>query len=421
MEADDLSTAADNLEALLEQMDDYQDSEWISYESPVILADEYMVEGPIHDLEKEIWKRYSAEEPVTMSVSLPENEDGYRVRVAEGEPYLKDVVIEVDDTSIDIAQITGFSGGKCKLTAQIQTDAVADALQAHRYIEEIAAKYKPSADTGEDAGYVPDETWDDIVLPEDVEERIRDRILRPLVHPGIYESVGLDIEKGVLLEGPPGTGKTLLARVIAGEYDAEFYSVSTNHFTDSLYGQSEQNVSDIFEKAREGEDPAIIFVDEIDSLLKNRNEPNTHDATTRIVTEFLKNLDGVEPLENVMVIGATNRYDALDPAVIRTGRFGERITLRKPGYEARKEILDVHTRDGNFADDIDYAEIAEQTEDFVGSDISDLVDEARWNAIRRADDVDETQVTAEDFENALETVREQADETGTASHSVGFE
>lgn len=415
----------DDLESFLDNVGAYQQSEGdkIRYADPVILRDEYMLEEPVTSFERELWRRYVEQgDTVEISVRSPDSgrhkNDGYVVRLLDDETYIEEGVLETGDAQIAISQNTGYSGDRCKLEAKIQAATESAARQIHGYIDDIADTYAPvETDTEQEVGHVPDETWDDIVLPDDVEERVQDRILRPLENPGVYESVGLGIESGVMLEGAPGTGKTLLARVIAGEHDAEFYSVAISDITDKYYGNSEDNVRDVFDQARNTDGSAIIFLDEADSLLQDRDTMYTNEATRRVVNEFLQQMDGMEPLENVMVLGATNRYDALDPAVTRPGRFGERISLGEPDLAAREEILKVHARDGNFADDIDYAAIAEQATDLVGADLRDLVDEARWNAVRHADDVNDAVVTADDFMDALDTMdddgRDDADSLDT--------
>ncbi|MGC9021487.1 MAG: AAA family ATPase, partial [Candidatus Methanodesulfokora sp.] len=225
--------------------------------------------------------------------------------------------------------------------------------------------------------------------------------------------------KGVLLYGPPGTGKTLLAKAVANESGANFISISGPEIMSKFYGESERRLRKIFEEA-ERNAPSIIFIDEIDSIAPNRNEA-MGDVERRVVAQLLSLMDGLKSRGDVVVIGATNRPDAIDPALRRPGRFDREIELPVPDKEARKEILQIHMRNVPLAKDVKIDEIAEITHGFVGADLAALVREAAMAALRRvlpSIDVDaesiplevleKLKVTRDDINEALKMVQPSA-------------
>lgn len=257
-------------------------------------------------------------------------------------------------------------------------------------------------------------TWDDVVLPDEIMQRVQKRALGPLQYPEIFERVDMEAPTGVMLEGEPGIGKTLLARVVASEVDANFYEVNANDITSMWYGQSEERMQEVFDHAQEEDGPTILFFDEADTLMQDRDQGFGNDATRRVVNTVLSNMDGMDDIGDVMVFAATNRYDAIDPAAKRPGRFDDCISVPIPDQTAREQILEVHTREGPFADDIDYDRIARKARDYTGSDIDGLVQEAKWQAVLRAgggdlpadeDDLEgvleDVQITEQDFEDAF--------------------
>ena len=243
-------------------------------------------------------------------------------------------------------------------------------------------------------------------------DRIREMIEMPLAEPEQFRRLGIDPPSGVLLHGPPGTGKTLIARAVANEVDAYFDTISGPEIVSKYKGESEERLREAFEQAAKNA-PAILFVDEIDSIAGSRDEDA--DMENRVVAQLLTLMDGLEDRGRVVVIGATNRVDAVDPALRRGGRFDREIEIGVPGEAGRREILDVHTREMPLADDVDLDRIAAQTHGFVGADLASLTTEAAMSALRAdrepaaeseegGDDGGRMVVTQADFETALAVV-----------------
>ncbi len=212
-------------------------------------------------------------------------------------------------------------------------------------------------------------------------QRIREMIELPLRYPEVFERLGIDAPKGVLLNGPPGCGKTLIARIIAQETEANFFSVSGPEVIHKFYGESEAHLRKIFEEAgRKG--PSIIFLDEVDSIAPRRDQV-TGEVEKRVVAQLLALMDGLNKRQNVIVIAATNLPNALDPALRRPGRFDREITIPIPDRDGRREILDIHSRGMPLADDVQMEQIADITHGFVGADLEALCREAAMGALRR--------------------------------------
>lgn len=252
-----------------------------------------------------------------------------------------------------------------------------------------------------------DITYEDIGGLDDELEQIREMIELPLSDPALFHRLGVDPPKGVLLHGPPGTGKTLIAKAVANEVNAHFETISGPEIVSKYKGDSEERLRETFENASQNS-PAIVFVDEIDSIGGSRDEEA--DMENRIVTQLLTLMDGIGTRDEVVVIGATNRVDTLDPALRRGGRFDREIEIGVPDESGRREILDVHTRGMPLADSVDLDQIASRTHGFVGADIHSLSTEAAMNALRRyrADENDEMSVTREDFEASMAAVEPSA-------------
>ncbi|MGB9632910.1 MAG: CDC48 family AAA ATPase [Chloroflexaceae bacterium] len=241
--------------------------------------------------------------------------------------------------------------------------------------------------------------------------RIREMIELPLRHPEVFDRLGIDPPKGVLLHGPPGCGKTLIARAVAAETSAHFIHINGPEIIDRYYGASESNLRNAFEEARRRA-PAIIFIDEIDAIAPRREDMGgDRQIERRVVAQLLTLMDGLESRGNVIVIGATNLPNMLDPALRRPGRFDREISISVPDATARHEILEIHTRGMPLADDVDLRALAARTHGYVGADLAALCREAAMSALRRAmPELDrgastvalqDLQVTAPDFTSAL--------------------
>jgi len=226
-----------------------------------------------------------------------------------------------------------------------------------------------------------DVTYDDIGGVGGTVEQVREMIELPLKHPELFNRLGIDPPKGVLLHGPPGTGKTLLARAVANEADANFFSIAGPEIMGRHYGESEQRLREMFQQA-EQQAPSIIFIDEIDSIAPKRSEV-TGELERRVVAQLLTLLDGLEPRQNVVVIGATNRVNAIDEALRRPGRFDREIVIGVPDQQGRREVLSIHTRGMPLAEDVEVDELARLTYGFVGADLAALTREAAIEALRR--------------------------------------
>ena len=248
-------------------------------------------------------------------------------------------------------------------------------------------------------------TYEDIGGLDDELDLVREMIELPLAEPELFTRLGVDPPKGVLLYGPPGTGKTLIAKAVANEVDATFISVSGPEIVSKYKGDSEERLRAVFERARE-EAPSIVFFDEIDSVAPKREDGGGMED--RIVGQLLSLMDGLEARGEVIVIGATNRVDDLDPALRRGGRFDREIEVGVPGVAGRREILDVHTRRVPMTADVDLDRLASRTHGFVGADLESLVTEAAMSALRRAKRegtaTGNIRVTRDDFEAAMASV-----------------
>jgi transitional endoplasmic reticulum ATPase len=228
---------------------------------------------------------------------------------------------------------------------------------------------------------LPRVTYDDVGGLEEEVKKVREMIELPLRHPELFDKLGVEAPKGVLLHGSPGTGKTLLARAVANETNSNFLSLSGPEVMSKFYGQSEENIREIFKNAEENA-PSIIFIDEIDSIAPKRDEVSG-EVERRVVAQILALMDGLESRGKVVVIGATNRPNALDPALRRPGRFDREIELGIPSRKARWEILKIHTRGMPINKNVKLSKLADQTHGFVGADMAALTREAAMRALRR--------------------------------------
>ncbi len=250
-------------------------------------------------------------------------------------------------------------------------------------------------------------------------KKVREMIELPMKHPELFERLGVEAPKGVLLHGPPGTGKTLLARALASETNAHFETLSGPEIMSKYYGESEERLRQLFKTAEENA-PSIILIDEIDSIAPKREEV-TGEVERRVVAQLLALMDGLESRGKVVIIGATNRPDALDPALRRPGRFDREIEIGVPNREARLEILQIHTRGMPLSSDVDLGKLADITHGFVGADLAALAREAGMRALRRvlpeldlevesipAEILNKIEVTMADFMDALRDLEPSA-------------
>ncbi|MHA1735615.1 MAG: CDC48 family AAA ATPase, partial [Candidatus Thorarchaeota archaeon] len=248
----------------------------------------------------------------------------------------------------------------------------------------------------------PNVHWEDVGGLEKVKAQLREAVEAPLKHPEVFEEMGIRAPKGVLLFGPPGTGKTLLAKAVATESEANFISIRGPEIFNKYVGESEKAIREIFKKARQTA-PCVLFFDEIDAIMSARGLRDDTGVTQRIVNQFLAELDGMQSLQNVLVIGATNRADILDPAVLRPGRFDTILFVPPPDKEARIAILKVHTKNMPLHENVSLEDLAEMTEGFSGADLENLCREAAMAAVR--DDWKAKPVEMKHFEMALKEVR----------------
>ena len=249
----------------------------------------------------------------------------------------------------------------------------------------------------------PDVTYDDIGGIDDQIREVREAVEDPLENPEMFRDVGIDPPSGVLLHGPPGTGKTMLAKAVANHTDATFIKMAGSELVRKFIGEGSRLVRDLFELAKERE-PAVIFIDEIDAVASKRTDSKTSgDAEVqRTMMQLLNEMDGFDERGEIRIIAATNRFDMLDEAILRPGRFDRLIEVPNPNAEGRAHILDIHTREMNLAGDVDTAEIAADLDEYSGADIASLATEAGMFAIRDG----RTAVTHEDFVEAKRKLSE---------------
>jgi proteasome regulatory subunit len=251
----------------------------------------------------------------------------------------------------------------------------------------------------------PDVTYEDIGGLKTQMQEVRETVEMPLDRPEMFEQVGIDPPSGVLLHGPPGTGKTMLAKAVANQTDAAFIKMAGSELVHKFIGEGAKLVRDLFEVARENE-PAVLFIDEIDAIASKRTDSKTSgDAEVqRTMMQLLSEMDGFEERGDVRIIAATNRFDMLDPAILRPGRFDRLIEVPKPDHAGREIIFKIHTRDMNVADDVDFVELADVANDASGADIKAICTEAGMFAIRD----DRTEIYMNDFVSAWEKISSES-------------
>ncbi|MGA8914069.1 MAG: CDC48 family AAA ATPase, partial [Nitrososphaeraceae archaeon] len=332
------------------------------------------------------------------------------------ERYLADALESVPLTKGDNVMVPYFGG---RLTFQVigvsplQAASAESVLVTQKTIFHITDK-----DQALGKG-VPQVAYEDIGGLKEEMQKVREMIELPLRHPEIFEKLGIEAPKGVLLHGPPGTGKTLLAKAVANESNAHFISISGPEIMSKFYGESEARLREIFKEAKE-KAPSIIFIDEIDSIAPKREEV-TGEVERRVVSQLLSLMDGLEARGKVIVIAATNRPNAIDPALRRPGRFDREIEIKVPDKRGRLEILQIHTRNMPLDTDVDQDRVAAVTHGFVGADLEYLCKEAAMKCLRRLlpelnledeklapEVLNKLVVTMNDFENAVKEVMPSA-------------
>lgn len=341
---------------------------------------------------------------------------------------LKDLVKEAIDNAYKRARVaTGFSINDLSEAAQanvvpapVRTAIKSPSVEQNDFVAALD-EVEPSSLIDHRVSF-PDTTWEDIAGHEDVIEEIKDAIVRPLEHPAAFDYLDIGSRPGILLAGPPGTGKTMLGRAIATETESNFISVKGPELLNKYVGESEAGVREIFEKARET-GPTILFFDEIDSLVPERTDSSSFstEVTDRVVNQFLTELDGLDERGKVIVVGATNRRDRIDEAVLRDGRLGAPITVGLPDKAARRSLFKLNTESKPLSEEIDFDYLAEQTDGEPGSAIEAACDRAARLAFRDAYetngqelDYESVQVEMCHFESALEG---ESQEIGGAGHS----
>jgi transitional endoplasmic reticulum ATPase len=331
------------------------------------------------------------------------------LRIMGGEQYLAQLLEGrvVSQGSVITINILGRRVDLVVTQTQPKTDAVIVSRGTQIVFTDKEPKQK--------LGSIPRVSYEDIGGLDKEIAKVREMIELPLKHPELFERLGVEAPKGVLLHGPPGTGKTLLAKAVANETNANFYHIGGPEIMSKFYGESEERLREIFKEAQENA-PSIIFIDEIDSIAPKREEV-TGDVEKRIVSQLLTIMDGLESRGKIVVIGATNRVNALDPALRRPGRFDREIEIGLPDRNGRLQILHIHTRGMPLAEDVILENIADRTHGFVGADLEALAKEAAMGALRRvlpeinleessipANILDKITVTMSDFWNALREV-----------------
>ncbi len=334
------------------------------------------------------------------------------MRITGAEDYLRRYLEGRVITRGDIIEI-GVMGRKIELMATRMTPSKEAVVIGDK--TKISISEKPAKE--EKAG--PRVTYEDIGGLSNEIKKVREMIELPMKHPELFERLGVEAPKGVLLYGPPGTGKTLLAKALASETNAHFETLSGPEIMSKYYGESEEKLRQLFKTAEE-QAPSIVLIDEIDSIAPKREEV-TGEVERRVVAQLLALMDGMEARGKVVVIGATNRPDSLDPALRRPGRFDREIEIGVPNRQSRLEVLQIHTRGMPLSKDVNQEKLAEVTHGFVGADLAALAREAGMRSLRRilpeldleveaipAEILNKIEVTNDDFLDALREMEPSA-------------
>ncbi|MFP4116055.1 MAG: CDC48 family AAA ATPase [Candidatus Aenigmatarchaeota archaeon] len=353
-------------------------------------------------LKKNLYMRPASKGDIIIPTSVKSKKRGSLFKDFFGEDIFSDMMPGLGGTETRLMVVSTKPKGIVKIDEQTSIDLKPKAVEVKE--EEV-----------------PTVTYEDIGGLHDEIKKVREMIEVPLKHPEVFERLGIEPPKGVLLHGPPGTGKTLLAKAVANEAGAHFQIINGPEVMSKFYGESEKKVREIFEEAEENS-PSIIFIDEIDAIASKREEASG-EVEKRVVSQLLTLMDGLEARGQVIVIAATNRVDAVDPALRRPGRFDREIEIGVPDRKGRKEILQIHTRHMPLTDDVGLDKISERTYGYVGADIEALAKESAMHALRRVlpdisdlKDMDELpeeklqklQVSGEDFDYAMRMVEPSA-------------
>ncbi|WP_227354665.1 proteasome-activating nucleotidase Pan1 [Haladaptatus salinisoli] len=322
-------------------------------------------------------------------------------------PLFVATVQEITEEGVIIKQHGNNQEAVTEVTDEMRTDLEPDSRVAVNNSLSIVKTLDDETDVRARVMQVtksPDVTYTDIGGLKEQMNEVRETVEMPLENPDMFEDVGIEPPSGVLLYGPPGTGKTMLAKAVANQTDATFIKMAGSELVHKFIGEGAKLVRDLFQVARDHE-PAVIFIDEIDAIASKRTDSKTSgDAEVqRTMMQLLSEMDGFEERGEIRIIAATNRFDMLDRAILRPGRFDRLIEVPNPNEEGREQIFRIHTRDMNVADDMDYEKLANETGDASGADIKAICTEAGMFAIRD----DRTEITMQDFLDAREKIEEE--------------
>jgi proteasome regulatory subunit len=322
-------------------------------------------------------------------------------------PLFVATVQELTDEGVIIKQHGNNQEALTEVTEEMRTELEPDSRVAVNNSLSIVKTLDDETDVRARVMQVeesPQVSYTDIGGLDEQMNEVRETVEMPLIKPDAFEEVGIEPPSGVLLHGPPGTGKTMLAKAVANETDATFIKMAGSELVHKFIGEGAKLVRDLFEVARAHE-PAVLFIDEIDAIASKRTESKTSgDAEVqRTMMQLLSEMDGFEDRGEIRIIAATNRFDMLDRAILRPGRFDRLIEVPKPDAEGRELIFEIHTREMNVADDVDFAELAEEADEASGADIKAICTEAGMFAIRD----DRTEVRMDDFRAAWKKIQQE--------------
>ncbi|MFB6096795.1 MAG: proteasome-activating nucleotidase [Haloferacaceae archaeon] len=332
-------------------------------------------------------------------------------------PLFVATVQEITDEGVVIKQHGNNQEALTEVTDEMLDDLEPDARVAVNNSLSIVKRLDNETDVRARVMQVehsPDVSYEDIGGLEEQMNEVRETVEMPLESPEMFEQVGIQPPSGVLLYGPPGTGKTMLAKAVANQTDATFIKMAGSELVHKFIGEGAKLVRDLFQVARDHE-PAVVFIDEIDAIASKRTDSKTSgDAEVqRTMMQLLSEMDGFDERGEIRIIAATNRFDMLDEAILRPGRFDRLIEVPKPDEEGREIIFRIHTRDMNVADDVDFAELADLATDASGADIKAICTEAGMFAIRD----DRTEIHMDDFLKAWDKVNTVEESDDSASRA----
>ncbi|QDX41486.1 proteasome-activating nucleotidase [Salarchaeum sp. JOR-1] len=325
-------------------------------------------------------------------------------------PLFVATVQELNDNGAIIKQHGNNQEALTEVTEELREDLEPGARVAVNNSLSVVQRLDDEADVRARVMQVdesPDVGYEDIGGLHDQLQEVRETVELPMENPDIFDTVGIDPPSGVLLHGPPGTGKTMMAKAVAAQTDATFIKMAGSELVHKFIGEGAKLVRDLFQVARDHE-PAVVFIDEIDAIASKRTDSKTSgDAEVqRTMMQLLSEMDGFSERGDIRIIAATNRFDMLDRAILRPGRFDRLIEVPHPDEEGREKIFQIHTRGMNLADDVDFTELAEETDGSSGADVKAICTEAGMFAIR--DDRDE--VSMNDFRNAYDKLTNDTEE-----------